>query len=1027
MKKGIFLIIFFVVFIRFSNCELKIKNLKIENNLYLKNGKVYSKQGNLKFRVNIEKGGKYFLKFKGTLPENIQNEGIGYIVKIENKEILHNQACDEGFIPTIIPINKKGEYFEFIYTVPLNLKKGENEISFYVPSNSSVSSFELLEAIEANIKKYVNHTGTNFVFFKSEKPIISFSLTSDKDKKLNSILFSYFVILADDKGEGIWAPGNRFIAKESVFNKEIIVELKKDEKKDFLIELPNDKYGTFSSFLILKEKDKILPLHILNYSIVFERDTENFNYDGLLMATTYLGEEKFLKSMKKIGIDWVRFEIVWNYFEEKKGEFNWSRTDKYMNECRKSKIYVMTLTEGAPKWATPNKKYEITFDITPEKEYYDDWKNAWYEYGKRYKDVNKAFNVWNEPWEGGGISGWKSTGQHYRNLFRKVREARDMISSDIKIVGADSSHNTNWKIFAAGMEKDIDVLSTHYELPAQACYSPSLANYYKKEVWDTETWISWMGDSAVVRNLLNEISLGWKKLSPYRTNLIFDKNGFPNTSVSWTSALSRFLNNKEFIGFAHPERPPFVLIFKGENENVAVISTSLCGVYKWMRNVFWGQFCDDKPTMIIKNIPDLKVYDIYGNEIKFDRKGNRIYIQVDKNPKYIVSKIKFDEFFSILKEADYKNLRPCEIFVHQIGRENKLLIDIKNSYKTALKGKLIIKSKGLEFEKDNINFVLAPLEKRSFEFKIKNVDLTINNFPSEITVKTNKGDAKLKEDLFYCIIKKGKILVDGNIDEWKEIKAIPIILTKGQNIEDLTLKAWYPWEDFVKATSDFACEVSFAYDEEFLYGMARVKDKTKDILPSLLSGKNLHKFQNPPIDYVYAEVGPIPGWPGDGIKISLGNIERKKWIKEYEVFPPDSPLYRFGHYISALYQYLIYPTDDGKAEIMRTRTPYFYYLHPLPIDYKFLSEKCKVENSKVIVKRNEDGYIYEFAIPWSELSEIKPDKNKRIRLSFIVQNKNMGNIIEFSENKSICSVNTLDFEPGWGGKWSAETEFEFSD
>jgi hypothetical protein len=1019
MKKGIFLFLFLVSNFLYSG--IKIKNYEIKGE-------------NLKFKVNIDKEGIYFLKFEGTLPENILNEGVGYLVKIGDKEILHKQGWDEGYIPTFIPVNKKGKYFEFIYTVPLNLKKGENEISFYAPSNLPVSSFELLESIDSNMKKDVNITGTNFVFFKNEKPVISFSLTSDKDKKLDSILLSYFVILSDDKGEGSWAPGNRFIAKEVVLNKKIIIELKKNEKMDFSFEMPNDKYGTFSSFLVLKEKDKILPLHILNYSIVFERDTENFNYNGLFMVSAGDNDIKFLKALKKIGIDWVRYEVGWNGFEPKKGEFRWY-TDKFMNGCRESKIYVMTLTEGAPEWAKPKgdffnipyKDFKIKLDWSPGREFYDDWKNAWYEYGKRYIDINKAFNVWNEPWEGGGISGWKSTGQHYRNLFKKVREARDMISSDIKIVGADSSHNTNWKIFAGGMEKDIDVLSTHYELPIQACYSPSLANYYKKEVWDTETWITWMGDSATVRNLLNEISLGWKKLSPFLTKLIFDKDGFPNTSTAWTSTLSRFLNNKEFTGFAHPERPPFVLIFKGEKENVAVVSTSLCGVYQWMRNVFWGQFCDDKPTMIIKNIPDLKIYDIYGNQVKFERKDNKVYIPVDKNPKYIVSKINFENFLKILKEADYQNLRPCEIFVHQIGKENELMIDIKNVYNSALKGKLIIKSKGLEFEKDNIDFVLSPLEKRSFKLKIKNADLATNNFPSEIIVKTDKGEAKLKENLVFCVIKRGKIVVDGNIDEWKEIKAMPIILIKGRNIENLTLKAWYPWENFIKETGEFACEVSFAYDDEFLYGMARVKDKTKNILPSLLSGKNLHKFQNPPGDYVYAEIGPIPASSGDMIKISLGNIERKKWIKEYEVFPPDSPLYRFGHYISGLYQYLIYPTDDGKAEIMRTRTPDFYYLHPLPIDYKFLSEKCKVENSKVIVERSEDGYIYEFAIPWNELSEIRPDKNKRIRLSFEIQNGDMGNVIEFSENKSICSVNTLDFEPGWGTKWTSETEFEFSE
>ncbi|MFN4226667.1 MAG: hypothetical protein ACK4F0_00805 [Candidatus Ratteibacteria bacterium] len=534
-----------------------------------------------------------------------------------------------------------------------------------------------------------------------------------------------------------------------------------------------------------------------------------------------------------------------------------------------------------------------------------------------------------------------------------------------------------------------------------------------------------MGDSATVRNLLNEIALGVKKVSPFVTPLIFDKNGFPNTTSSWTSAFSRFLNNKEYKGFAHPERPPFVLLFEGEDENCAVVSTSLCGVYNWRKYVFWGQFYDDRPIMIIEDIPDLKVYDLYGNEVKIERRFKKIYIPVNKNPKYITTKLNFEKFKEIMSKAYYEKLTPVEIKVFQIGRDNKLIIELKNTYPVKIKGSLNVKCEKIEFEKESIDIELGPIEKNKFVFNILKVKDTLNNYPSEILVNTDKGIAKLKENLVFCIIKKGKIKVDGKIDDWEKLNSKTIILTKEEKYEDLTLKAWYPWEKFVESMPDFSAEVSFAYDDEFLYGLIRVKDKTKDILPSLLSGKNLHKFQNPPADYIYVEPGPIPGATGDMVKISLGITERKKWNKKYEVFPPDSLLYRFGHYLNAQYQYLIYPTNQNNGEIMRVRTPDFYYIHPLPIDYKFLSEKCKVENSSVFIKVDENGYIYEFSIPWREISEVNPFKNKRIKLSFQIQDRGMGNVLEFSKNKSICSVNTLDFEPGWGAKWTAETEFEF--
>ncbi|MCM8803162.1 MAG: beta-galactosidase, partial [Candidatus Omnitrophica bacterium] len=945
-----------------------------------------------------------------------------------------------GYLPSIVPFKKIDQRFwDFIYIVPINLKKGENEISLILPENSIIKNLRLCERIEGEIKKEVEVTGTQFIFYKKENPQISFSLISDFDKKIKGRISYFLTKLLDDKGEESWSPGLRFVPVEIMEQRDLSIEFKKGERKNFVFDVPKEKYGTISVFLILEEKDKILPLHILNYAVVVEqKDLDKFNYNGLLMCSSgheILRNLNYLKGMKKIGIDWVRYEVGWNSFEPKKGEFKWKDIDKFMDTCRENKIYVMTLTEGAPDWAKPKgdffdipyKSYKIKLDWSPGREYYDDWKNAWKEFLKRYKDICRALNVWNEPWEGGGISGWKSTGEHYRNLFKKVKEARDEVDKDVKIVGADSSHNTNWKIFSAGMESDIDVLSIHYELPSQGCYSFSLANYYGKEVWDTETWITWMGDSATCRNLLSEIALGCKKVSPFVTSLIFDRNGFPNTTVSWTSAFSKFLNNKEYKGFAHPERPPFVLLFKGEDENCAVVSTSLCETYNCRKYVFWGQFYDDRPDMIIDDISDLKVYDIYGNEIKIIRKNRKIYIPVDKNPKYITTKLNFEKFKEILSKANYEKLTPVEIKVFQIGKDNKLNIELKNVYPLKIKGNLIVKCEKIEFEQDNIEFSLEPCEKKRFIFNIKNLKDTINNYPSEIIVNTNKGTAKLREVLVFCIIKKGKILVDGDINDWEKLGTKTLILTKQGKYEDLTLKAWFPWEKFVESMPDFSAEVSFAYDDDFFYGLVRVKDKTKDILPSLLSGKNLHKFQNPPGDYVYAEIGPIPGATGDMVKISLGVIERKGWIKKYEVFPPDSPIYKFGHYLNSIYQYLIYPTKENNGEIMRVRTPDFYYLHPLPIDYKFLSEKCKVENSSVFIKGDENGYIYEFSIPWKELLEVSPFKNKRIKLSFQIQDRGMGNVLEFSKNKSICSFNTLDFEPGWGAKWTAETEFEFDD
>jgi hypothetical protein len=261
------------------------------------------------------------------------------------------------------------------------------------------------------------------------------------------------------------------------------------------------------------------------------------------------------------------------------------------------------------------------------------------------------------------------------------------------------------------------------------------------------------------------------------------------------------------------------------------------------------------------------------------------------------------------------------------------------------------------------------------------------------------------------------------LSDWEKIGAIPIILSKVSGAVE-ALKAWFPWKEFSQKVGDFAGEVAFAYNEENLYVMGRIKDGTRDLLPSLLSGRNLHKFQNPPGDYVYYEAGPFPGGSGDVFKLSLSPLS-ENYDEKYDVFPPNLPLQRLGHYISAVYQYLLYPIKEGGGEIMRVRTPDFFYLHPLPINYEFLAKACRVNGSKIEVRLLDEGYIFEAQVPWSELREIKPEVGKRIKMSFVIQNGNMGNTLEFSRGKSLCGINTLDFEPGWGAKYTAETEFEF--
>lgn len=112
-----------------------------------------------------------------------------------------------------------------------------------------------------------------------------------------------------------------------------------------------------------------------------------------------------------------------------------------------------------------------------------------------------AFDLWNEPWEAGSISGWQADIPRYRELFRRMGEAvfaaRKEAGVDVLVGGCDSSANTWDKLFPDGKNSFLpflDFCSIHYQgLKAPVLY-PEWNNRKDHKgrvlVWDTESWVA---------------------------------------------------------------------------------------------------------------------------------------------------------------------------------------------------------------------------------------------------------------------------------------------------------------------------------------------------------------------------------------------------------------------------------------------------------------------------------------------------------------------------------------------------------
>jgi len=248
-------------------------------------------------------------------------------------------------------------------------------------------------------------------------------------------------------------------------------------------------------------------------------------------------------------------------------------------------------------------------------------------------------------------------------------------------------------------------------------------------------------------------------------------------------------------------------------------------------------------------------------------------------------------------------------------------------------------------------------------------------------------------------------------------------LSRGGQIDLATIQAWLPWEQFGAACGDFAAQLAFAYDGSYLYALARVKDLTDSRVPSMLAGKELSLFQLPPGDYVYRKMGPWPASSGDFLLLSLDHVKRKQWIKKYELYPPGHPLRKLGPYLAARYQYAIHPTAEGGTDVFRLRSPDFYWAHPLPLNYPWIARHCKVEGAKAVARRTHDGYVYEVALPWTELRQVPHTAGTRIRLNVKIGDDGVKNSLVWSEGCSCAGRTAVDFDPTFVQDWSSETEW----
>ena len=189
-----------------------------------------------------------------------------------------------------------------------------------------------------------------------------------------------------------------------------------------LRQAPSDRFGILALFLTTSDGVTRWVTNVAVLHPVVQGQQPDSMFFGDARGVRVWQRKLELATMAKLGVKWTRCGESMGRIMPKPGQWRWDELDEEIAAIRDNGMLAIFLGGGAPEWThsygrlswprdNPNKQ-----DSTPSPEHYGAWTEYWTQVVNRHKDVIRAVNIWNEPWEGGGISNWGGTGAHYRNL-----------------------------------------------------------------------------------------------------------------------------------------------------------------------------------------------------------------------------------------------------------------------------------------------------------------------------------------------------------------------------------------------------------------------------------------------------------------------------------------------------------------------------------------------------------------------------------------------------------------------------------
>jgi len=812
---------------------------------------------------------------------------------------------------------------------------------------------------------------------------------------------------------------------------------------------------------------------------------------GNLDNTPVFGEGQFFSNparfeecariYQRMGIHGMRCELGWS--ESKDGQYDWSRYDPLFRAASEAGIQIMVTLGGHP-W------HFLPFgEPTPAA----DWRGSPYwgcadwlcapelypRYGKwitafcdRYWQGGRGalwgIDHYNEPWEGGGISGWARDAREYRSLLKLIAESAWKVDRRIKICAASSIMNTEDKLYADGsreFDQYIDIFTDHYVVPPM-CYGPMVARAHGKESVETETWVA-SSEYILPQVMTQFMAAGQLRLSPWHPRVLYDyvpgvndSHLIPTPLATATAVFNHFVTGKRFERIVFRDHLPWVFQFGKDDDRDAllVVFGRLATIFGTdPRNRVWAQVeGSEGGTMTIDNShgllgrSPLKFYDLAGNPI-YEKERN-VTLPMSPYPTYVLCPRGVAAAVERLRSARIEGKRPVEIlprdFTTLLVPRARLTVAVHNCLNRRIRGSLAVTPpKAITLATTEATVELAAGETKSLTFEVVAAQPSpANVYPFEFRFTSDAGRAEYKEVLNVCVALKGSKSIDGNLDDWKAVPGIT--LAAGKEKVDIAQLLREPWLALKEKEPDGSfAELKLAWDESFLYIAAMVNDPTPqtdklrmetrddnlffhsaadDTLPyykDFLAKRPGRSFAEVP--WVYAKrpwTPQVVPWGGDRLQFGIDTdppyepSEPSAKLNWHDLSPTtDRVPYGFHAVPDTDYEYSLYLCQDGKSECWRLLAPGVPRMHDFPRCPRGAHATGVVRGARHVVRQDGKVRIYELAIPKAELADLHLAAGTTFGFVFRVGN-NDGPNIDYATDKAVTKVNGLSLHPYWETK-----------